>query len=271
MNIIRKPGFFSIEGEDVKTIILEGGRVINFDNINSTNGTDIDSVNRNVMESILKDLKSFYLKQRHPSPYEKELADINDGKLKVEPVESTNSKFNVFNTDLAKKSIDSILEPFTAGEKYWIDKKLELVREIQNQFPECCLGGSLGLYLHGIKLNRSLEYSDIDIIGKCDLDKIQYSKKLCASSDDFQQVKMVKVEDRSIKVEVSEKEIINIGGKDYIYIEYEGHFYCVNNLETILRFKKEYANKGSKKHYEDMKVIDPTWVCKYDHNYDLPF
>ena len=270
MNIIKEPNFLSITGVEVKSITFENGQVIDFVN---TNGTNVDSVNRNVMESILQDLKRFYLKTKHPSPYEKELADINDGKLKVEPIESTNLNFNVFNTELAKKSIDSILEPFIAGEKYWIDKKLELVREIQGQFPGCCLGGSLGLYLHGIKLNRSLEYCDIDIIGKCDLDKIQYSKKLCASSDDFQQVKMVKVEDRSIKVEVSEKEIVNVIGKDFIYIQYENFAFKVHNLNSILDFKKEYANKGSRKHYEDMKVIEPTWKCSYDFpaSDDLPF
>lgn len=41
--------------------------------------------------------------------------------------------------------------------------KLEIIKMIQIRFPRTHVGGSIGLFLHGIDLKRDLSKSDIDL------------------------------------------------------------------------------------------------------------
>jgi hypothetical protein len=41
--------------------------------------------------------------------------------------------------------------------------KLQILREFQTKYPDSHVGGSIGLYLHGIDLKRDISRTDLDI------------------------------------------------------------------------------------------------------------
>jgi len=41
--------------------------------------------------------------------------------------------------------------------------KLEMLREFQAKYPDSHVGGSVGLYLHGINLQRDISRTDLDL------------------------------------------------------------------------------------------------------------
>ena len=73
-----------------------------------------------------------------------------------------------------------------------LDKRLEIYKSIESVHPGCHIGGSIGLFLHGIDLGRTFIDSDVDICsfkphGKKLVDS-RYSETDLASSTDMDEV-----------------------------------------------------------------------------------
>lgn len=135
--------------------------------------------------------------------------------------------------------------------------KLTIIREFQKKYPNSHVGGSLGLMLLGHNLRRSLNDSDIDMT--CDGfnpdDILEYddltSDRSCVGDFDYAYRQFA--DGRSVKVEVAVRQNF-----DYLKVFYEGNQYNVTNPRRILKFKREYASRGSNqmKHICDLRNID---------------
>lgn len=142
-----------------------------------------------------------------------------------------------------------------------LDKRLEIYKSIEEVHPGCHIGGSIGLFLHGIDLGRTFIDSDIDICsfrpnGKefKDIQK-RYSEIGLASSTDMDEVSYrSEIEengvDRRIKIEYKYDRT-----QDFNIIEYKGVTYKVTKPEIILGWKVLFASRGSKKHRADLDKL----------------
>ncbi len=146
---------------------------------------------------------------------------------------------------------------------YESNLNLDLVKEIQKKFPMFHVGGSVGLFLHGVRLKRWRDNSssDIDMVspyfvlpeGSINLDGDENDKgdeivylDAKASGNDFDETFMI----GSIKVDYK------IDPKQrYEIIEYDGFKFKVSPLITILDAKMKYALNGQQKHVEDMREM----------------
>lgn len=176
--------------------------------------------------------------------------------------------------ELTKEEILEISEKEKSEKKEWEFKqkqseipknlKLDIVKEIQEKYPTVIIGGSVALFLHGVRLKRwaENETSDIDVTlpyyitleGKkeeeleeadFDLDEILYE------GNDFENSTMFLSEKGYVKID------IRIDPKSkYELINYEGFDYKVALLEDILEAKIRYAmGRSGKKHKEDIYEI----------------
>lgn len=152
--------------------------------------------------------------------------------------------------------------------------KLETLREFQENYPNSCVGGSIGLMLRGISLKRELICSDLDITTK-EFNETKYSiDELSQRSDDndFDFCLMKTYSNGNYtKLDIR----INFEFT-YDVIEFKGFKYNVARVEEILFWKKIYAAKGVEKHADDLITIEtgvrPFRINKtqYDPD-DLPF
>ena len=134
---------------------------------------------------------------------------------------------------------------------------LKLVRYIQEKFPEFHVGGSIGLFLHGVRLKRWMNSgagSDIDLVSPYfilptssaqDEHRIEYLN-VKASANDFDETFII--DDVKVDYRIDPKQ-------RYELVEYRGHVYKVSPLFTILEAKMRYAVGGNKKHIEDFKEL----------------
>ena len=150
---------------------------------------------------------------------------------------------------------------------------LSAILEFQNQFPTAHVGGSLGLLLHGVNLKRQLTQSDIDMTMDEDIPKGKEPVSLVEAShpQDF---------DRCFRRNVNDGQYIKIDLRinpepSFERIQYEGNIYNVSKKRDILFWKKKYADKGVKKHIDDLIVINggtrPDPVVWTPDNDDIPF
>lgn len=131
-----------------------------------------------------------------------------------------------------------------------IQKLLETAKNFQKQYPSAHIGGSLGLFLHGVYLGREMSKSDIDMTMRekyQTTDTQDYSHR---SANDFDYCVMITDEVETIKID------LRISPEPtYCIIKFEGVTYNVSLLEDILYWKKKYAIRGSEKHYKDIENI----------------
>ncbi len=125
---------------------------------------------------------------------------------------------------------------------------LELARTIQGEHPEVVIGGSLGLYLHGIKLERFVDRpSDLDLI-------VPYYIL-------FEGAKNVTEKSGSTEFDVSMEvagclvDIVINPKRRYVNIEHDGFIYKVSPLDVIWEAKCRYSISGNKKHTEDLDEL----------------
>ncbi len=131
---------------------------------------------------------------------------------------------------------------------------LDIVKEIQIKYPMLHVGGSVGLFLHGVRLKRwfNKHKSDIDMVspyfilpeGEIDEEPITYLDAK-ASGNDFDETFMI---GNDIKVDY------RIDNKQrYEIITFDGFDYKVSPLLTILEAKMRYAlMKNGHKHKADL-------------------
>lgn len=136
---------------------------------------------------------------------------------------------------------------------------LNHLRILQEQYPLCHVGGSLGLFLHGVRLKRFLSGSsngDLDVIIPY-FTLFENSKGLTfehknakASANDFDETFIMTSDKGTIKVDV------RIDPKQaYEIIEYQGFRYKVSKLEIIWEAKLRYALNCQSKHLDDIYEI----------------
>ena len=145
-----------------------------------------------------------------------------------------------------------------------LDKRLEIYKSIESAHPGCHIGGSIGLFLHGIDLGRTFIDSDIDICsfkphGKKLVDS-RYSETDLASSTDMDEVCYESnVEEngveKKIKIEYKYDKT-----QDFKLVEYKGVTYNVTLPEIILGWKVLFACRGSKKNREDLDKLGIKYI-----------
>ena len=147
-----------------------------------------------------------------------------------------------------------------------LDKRLEIYKAIESVHPGCHIGGSIGLFLHGIDLGRTFVDSDIDICsfkpnGKefKDLQK-RYSETGLASSTDVDEVTYrSEIEEngveKKIKIEYKYDKTQN-----FKVVEYKGVTYRVTLPQMILGWKVLFACRGSKKHRADLDKLGVKYI-----------
>lgn len=135
-----------------------------------------------------------------------------------------------------------------------IQEKLETIKEFQDKYPNSHIGGSIGLLIRGIDLQRDLRKSDLDITVDTEVEiGGDYTERSDHNDFDYAVQKDIG-SGRYVKMDIricpeSQFEVIN----------YEGVDYNVSKLKDILFWKSKYAKKGVQKHIDDLITIE---TCK---------
>lgn len=150
---------------------------------------------------------------------------------------------------------------------------LRLLRNLQTKFPLLHVGGSIGLFLHGIRLKRwkGFQATDMDLIHPyfvvMDSENVQEiaGKK---SSNDFDNTYLVDGVKADVKIDPYQK---------YELVKYKEFTYKVSKFETIMAAKMRYAVLGQQKHKDDIREMcgfkeqpKPEWKDKGVNN-GIPF
>jgi hypothetical protein len=124
--------------------------------------------------------------------------------------------------------------------------KLEVVRELQTKYPHFIVGGSMALYLHGVRLSRwNNGGSDLDVItpyytlieGALEIDDMK-------SGCDF---------DYQVKLDNLKVDCLIDPKARYEIVKHKEVSYKVIPMLQIVRAKVDYALKGNEKHKSDLK------------------
>lgn len=166
-------------------------------------------------------------------------------------------------------------------EEYSVEQmkyKLNLLREFQSKYPDSHVGGSVGLYLHGIDLKRDISRTDLDItMPDWSEDLTGIWREEPSDASDFDYVKTYKTPDNYFGCKM---EIRVCPEPSFAVVEHEGHSYNVSLLSNILFWKKKYARKGVQKHIDDLITIETgvrpprkvdIQLIRKTQNLDLPF
>lgn len=132
---------------------------------------------------------------------------------------------------------------------------LETVAEIQQRYPMFHVGGSVGLFLHGVRLQRwtkgTSSRSDLDMVSPYFVlvedpegqDGVVDHLDGKASGNDFDETFLYDGVKVDYKIDPKQR---------YEIIEYRGTKYKVSPLLTILEAKMRYALNGQHKHKNDI-------------------
>ena len=137
-----------------------------------------------------------------------------------------------------------------------LDLQLETIREFQEKYPKSHVGGSFGLFLLGYDLKRDMSDSDLDLICPA-FEKEQYlidkndTLEETSDSNDFD----FKYRRWFGNIYVKHDICIN-SEQEFQIIERNGEKYNVSLFENIMKFKREYADKGVFKHKADFEAIE---------------
>lgn len=126
------------------------------------------------------------------------------------------------------------------------------------------IGGSVSLFLQGIYLNRNLEDSDLDIImpyfqliesNEDESIKVSRSKALPSSNDFGNQIDVIVKGDNGIKQLNSKIDLKVDPYQEYINVAFDNTVFKVSPYLETLKYKIEYAQKGSDKHIADLEYL----------------
>lgn len=161
-------------------------------------------------------------------------------------------------TTTSFKLIREIPQEILLAKRYNENLNIDLLKDIQTKYPMFHVGGSVGLYLHGVRLKRWLESSssDIDMVSPYfvlpegevgeDGHEIDYLDAK-ASANDFDETFLVDGVKVDYRIDPKQR---------YEIIEYDGYKFKVSPILTILEAKMRYAllPNGSK-HRDDIKEM----------------
>lgn len=129
---------------------------------------------------------------------------------------------------------------------------IEIVKDIQEKYPESCVGGSVGLFLHQMNiLIPTPSLGDIDIISKTEirLDNSEIDSRKMSSDFDYSMF----LNNPSIKIDVKIQE-----GLEYDIITFNNFDFKVCKLYIILKYIYKYAIKYNHftKYHNKVTIID---------------
>lgn len=129
---------------------------------------------------------------------------------------------------------------------------IPLAKIIQERYPEVIIGGSAGLYLNGIKLERhkKTRASDLDLIIpyyiKFESDREMIINEQGTSGRDFDFIMICNGVNVDIRIDPKQK---------YTYIEMDDFRFKVGCPESALEAKIRYIMQGNQKHKDDLYEI----------------
>jgi hypothetical protein len=129
-----------------------------------------------------------------------------------------------------------------------MNKLMNVLNQIKFQEPSIAVGGSVGLYLQGINLERDWDTVDLDLT--CPYVPQGLAEHLTETKGNDSADMQLSYLINGIKVQVQvteEREIIGI-----IHL---GLPYYVHTVPYILKWKHHYADKGVQKHIDDLDKI----------------
>lgn len=155
-----------------------------------------------------------------------------------------------------------------------ITEQLEFIRDFQETHKESHVGGSIGLFLHGIDLKRDLRLSDIDITTP------ELMEEKFINNPDIQDRSDPSDFDKSYKKNLPSGHYLKMDIRispepSFEVINFEGYSYNVSKVRDIIFWKTKYATNGHRKHIDDLIVINGgerqkvTYTANTDD--DLPF
>lgn len=134
---------------------------------------------------------------------------------------------------------------------------LDTVRELQIQNPLLQIGGSIALFLYGVRLDRFKlsgcdfdicmpYYNEIKATDKIDLTQEEEAEIEKFYNNDFTETIYINGTKADIRIDPKQK---------YEMVAYKGFTYRCAALEVIMEAKFRYALRGNKKHKEDCREI----------------
>lgn len=155
--------------------------------------------------------------------------------------------------EISKEDLEAIREE-EKTKKLESGFRLEEIRFLQRQNPFCHVGGSVALFLRGVRLKRweNSGAGDIDMVAPFFFQWVKEQgmdidyKDAKASGNDFDETFIL----NDVKVDVR---IDNT--QRYEVITYKGFDYKVSSLENILEAKVRYAMNGQQKHKDDIRQL----------------
>jgi hypothetical protein len=131
-----------------------------------------------------------------------------------------------------------------------LERKLKLIRLLQEKYDDLHVCGSIGLFLHGIDLGRDISSSDIDLVKS--FDNIEQSNRVEeheSDGNDFDYAIDFKDMHFEVRIDPTQK---------FTTVIHNGFCYKVSELEEIIKWKREYAEMGYEKHHKDLEKISIT-------------
>ena len=212
---------------------------------------DISLCNRGFhFSSNLTDVFTYY-----PNKDDNEFCEIEAlGKILTGSDKSCTDEIKI----VRKLSKEEIEEIYNKEKEEYEDTKvycLDIIKHLQRKY-DFSIGGSVALYLNGLKLNRNRNSIDFDCIFPY-YQKITPDKQLIegceefnakSSGNDFSTTFALTTKDgRFLKLDIRIKP-----EQIYEHLEYKGVTYKTSSLMQILAAKTRYALEGNVKHQEDM-------------------
>jgi hypothetical protein len=128
-----------------------------------------------------------------------------------------------------------------------LERKLRLIQLLQDKYFDLHVCGSIGLFLHGIDLGREVGDSDVDLVkASDDIDKSNRVEDHESDGNDFDYAIDYKDIHFEVRIDPAQK---------FTTVIYKGELYRVSELDEIIKWKKEYAEKGYEKHQKDLDKI----------------
>lgn len=129
-------------------------------------------------------------------------------------------------------------------------KQLDLAYKLQRQYPGLALGGSIGLFLHGIQLRSNYADSDLDFTADSgeefsDLERCDGVKKTESADMD------ISYESEGIKIQIQMDPT-----NKWVELLHGDRMFKVSTVPHIISWKIKYSKEGHEKHIDDMEQFN---------------
>lgn len=156
-----------------------------------------------------------------------------------------------FLEEISKEEIDAVEKKIESDR---LDERLKLgtLRKLQNNYPNLIVGGSISLYLQGVKLKRLEDNGvhDFDLIHPYWVDLSEIGAKYIDEKNSGNTF------DSTFELDGVLLDLVIDSKSKYSVVEFNGHKYKVNEIEQVLEYKIKYAQqKNGGKHKNDIREM----------------